>query len=236
MKKTDNDGKVYVNKNGDTVLRVSEVIGTLSKKQLVAWANKLGLQGISHKDELRRTANIGSLVHNVLEQFQNKDDIAIIDYDLYDVTSKKDKRETKNALRSFRKWYNKLEDKINVVFTEYVVVGEEVGGTIDCAIEGIKDPNKLIFIDYKTSSGVYLTMMLQLAGYVKIYEENYGSNTIEGIMVIQLDKKNGNRANAKFISRKKLDPYIYCFNCLLDTTIMMKTLQGSFGEDMETIH
>ena len=157
-----------------------------------------------------------------------------IDFDRFNIEDYGSKMEVRNALESFLKWYKKFtkHHTYNVKFTEFVVVGKHLGGTIDCGIDGWKDPNKVIFVDYKTSGDFYLTQFLQLAAYVMIYEEVYGPDTVEGVMVIRMDKK-GKKGEARFLPRKRLDDYITCFQCLYDVTMGVKFLNANFREDTE---
>lgn len=231
MKLTDNNRKNYINSRGETVRRVTSVIKTLSKDQLLYWANRIGLQGISYSKELTRTSNIGSFCHSVIEQYVRKDCIAAFDFMEFHIESQHDRREAMNALNSFEKWLKKFKNShtFHVKFTEKVVVGENLGGTIDCGIDGWKDPDKVILVDYKTSSGFYFTQFLQLSAYVMLYEEVYGENTVEGIMVVRLDKK-GKPGEARFIARKHLDEFILCFQCLYDVTIGVETLNRRFSD------
>jgi len=232
MGRTNNNLKAYVNKNGDRVPRVSEVIKTLAKDSLITWANFLGFKHIDYRKELERTRNIGSLCHDVLEGYFDKNRLADIDFDRFDITDHDSKLEVRRALESFIKWYKNFikTHTYNVKFTEFVVVGNTLGGTIDCGIDGWKDPDKVIFVDYKTSSDFYLTQFLQLAAYTMIYEEVYGENTVEGVMVVRLDKK-GKRGEARFLSRKYMNEYILCFQCLYDVTMGIKFLNTNFKED-----
>lgn len=235
MAHTDNNKKVYINSDGDRVMRVSEVIRMLSKDQLLFWANMLGFKGISYKNELERTTNIGSLVHDVIENYVNPNKLAIIDFDEYNVKDYGSKIEVRHAIESFFKWFRKVRKSYTVKNTEFVVVGKNLGGTIDCIIEGFKDPNKVIFVDYKTSPNFYLTQFLQLAAYVVIYEEVYGPDTVEGVMVIQLDKKLGNEARAKLLPRKKMNLFIELFINLFNVAWCTKALEKSYGDFLETI-
>lgn len=232
MGRTNNNLKAYINKDGYQVPRVTEVINTLAKDALITWANMLGFKHIDYKKENERVRNIGSLCHDVLEGYFDKQRLAEIDFDLFNVHDYDSKMEVRNALESFMKWYKKFtkDHTYNVKFTELVVVGSRLGGTIDCGIDGWKDPDKVIFVDYKTSGNFYLTHFLQLAAYVSIYEELYGPDTVEGVMVIRLDKK-GKKGEARFLSRKKMDEYILCFQCLYDVTMGIKYLNKSFRED-----
>lgn len=232
----DNHNKMYINADGERVLRVTEVIKILAKDQLVVWANMLGFKGIDYKKELERTANIGSLFHGIAEQYMDPKRLAIIDYEEYGVWGFQSRVEATNAIKSFFKWLDNLSVKYNVKFTEKVIIGKHLGGTIDCGIDGFKDPEKVIFVDYKTSPNFYLTQFLQLCGYVTIYEELYGENSVEGVMVITADKKKGKKARAMLITRDKLDPLISCFNCLYNTAIATRMLENTWydlGEGVE---
>lgn len=235
MSKTDNHAKVYINNKGERVMRITEVIKVLAKDQLLIWANMLGFKHIDYKKELSRTANIGSMAHGFIEDFNNPKLLAEIDYEKYGVYSYQDQLEAKHAIDSFYKWYKKNKAIYKVKFTERVVVGECVGGTIDTGVQGFRDPTKITLLDYKTSSGFYLTMFLQLAGYVEIYEEVYGKDTIDGVAVLLLDKKNGDMAKCRFIPREKLEPFISCFNCLLSVAQSTKMLEKMYWEYTEVV-
>lgn len=234
---TNNNYKYYVNKHGEHVMRVSDVIKILAKDQLLVWANMLGFKRIVYKDELNRTANIGSLCHEVIEKYFRKDTLATVDYDDWNISDYGDKLEVKWALQSFFTWFRKFTTthKYHVKFTERVVVGEHLGGTIDCGIDGWDDPSKVIFVDYKTSKTFYLTQFLQLAAYVMLYEEVEGEDTVEGIMVVRLSKDYDRKAEARYISRKNLNPFIICFQCMYDVACGTSMLQSNLTELTEKL-
>ena len=213
---TDNHGRVYINADGNRVMRVTEVIKRLSKDQIAYWANMLGFKGIRYSAELDRTANIGSLAHDVMERYIDPKRLAIVDYDYYNIISPNDIAEANRLIESFIKWYRGFRSKFKVVHTEYTVVGKYLGGTIDCIIEDWNDPSKVIFVDWK-SSGFYLTQFLQLAAYVMIYEELYGKDTVSGVMVVAGDKKSGKRAQAKLLHRKDMKLFFKMFQSLYET-------------------
>ena len=234
MSKTDNNRKYYINDDGVAVMRVTEVLKVLAKDQLVTWANMLGLKGIEYKKELDRTSRIGTMVHALIEDYMDPHTLAMMDYEAYGIEDDESKLEASNAIASFMAWYDKMKDRYKVKFTEKVVVGKVLGGTIDCGIEGFKDPNKVIFVDYKTSKDFFLSQFLQLAGYVIIYEEVNGPNTVEGVMVV-LANKNGKPGRAKMIRRENLDPLIICFKCLFSTANATKTLNSCWWNFTEVV-
>ena len=231
---TDNHGKVYVNKYGKRVMRITDVIKVLAKDQIAVWANMLGFKKISYKAELNRTANIGSMVHAVIEDFSDEHTITMIKgYENYDIYTYGDKKEVQNAIRSFFFWYEHNKELYKVIDTEVQLIGEEVGGTADTILQSPFNPDHVIIGDYKTSKGVYFSMYLQLGGYVKLYEELNGEDTVDGVVVFQLDKKNANRAKAKFINRENMQKYIDAFEALLHVAIITKSLEEELKDDME---
>ena len=235
MNHTNNHNKVYINADGKRVMRVTEVIRRLSKDQIAFWANMLGFKGISYKKELDRTANIGSLAHDVIEKFVDPKKLAIVDYDTYGITDPQDIIEANRCMESLIKWYKGVKSKFKVLHTEFTVVGETLGGTIDCIIEDWDHKDKVIFVDWK-SSGFYLTQFLQLAGYVMIYEEIYGEGSVGGVMVVAADKKKGHRAQAKLLRRKHLKLFMHMFKHLFETAYLEKTLESIYPDLLEDIY
>jgi len=234
--KTDNHNKVYINADGERVMRITEIIKVLAKDQLMVWANMLGFKGIDYKKELERTANIGTMFHGVVEQLTDPKQLAYIDYDAYDVYGFQSRVEATNALKSFFQWYDELSVKYRVKFREKQVVGKHYGGTIDCGIDGFEDPDKVIFVDYKTSPNFYLSQYLQLGGYVRVWEEVHPDVKVEGVMVILADKKHGEKAKALLIKREQLEMILICFDCLYNTAVMTRMLNQTWkdlGEEIE---
>lgn len=234
MNHTDNHNKAYINADGQKVMRVSEVIKRLSKSQIAAWANRLGLKGIAYNDELNRTANIGSLAHDVIEHYITPKKLAMVDYESYGITARQDIIEANRMIRSLLKWYKKFQHPFKVLHTEFVVIGKTLGGTIDCVIEDWSDPSKVIFVDWK-SSGFYLTQFLQLCGYVLIYEELYGEGSVGGVMVVAADKKHGDRAKAKLLRRRDMKLCLKMFRSLFETAYYEDILERHFYQLLENL-
>lgn len=231
---TDNHGKVYINAHGKPVMRISEVIRTLGKDQLVVWANILGFKKIRYKDELDRTANIGTMVHGILEDLADETTVTELDrFGEFGIYSYSDRLEAMNAVNSFLLWQKKNEDLYKVVATEVVMVGEEVGGTTDVILQSPWHKDRVIIGDYKTAKAVYLSMYLQAAGYIKLYEELNGAKTCDGAVIFQLDKHYGTRAKPKFIKRKAMQKYIDAFEALLVVAKSVKKLEHDLNDDEE---
>ena len=231
---TDNHGKVYINAHGKPVMRISEVIRTLGKDQLAVWANILGFKKIRYKDELDRTANIGTMVHGILEDLADETTVTELDrFGEFGIYSYSDRLEAMNAVNSFLLWQKKNEDLYKVVATEVVMVGEEVGGTTDVILQSPWHKDRVIIGDYKTAKAVYLSMYLQAAGYIKLYEELNGAKTCDGAVIFQLDKHHGTRAKPKFIKRKAMQKYIDAFDALLVVAKSVKKLEHDLNDDEE---
>nr|DAQ98948.1 MAG TPA: exonuclease [Caudoviricetes sp.] len=215
-------------------MRISEVIRTLGKDQLVVWANILGFKKIRYKDELDRTANIGTMVHGILEDLADETTVTELDrFGEFGIYSYSDRLEAMNAVNSFLLWQKKNEDLYKVVATEVVMVGEEVGGTTDVILQSPWHKDRVIIGDYKTAKAVYLSMYLQAAGYIKLYEELNGAKTCDGAVIFQLDKHYGTRAKPKFIKRKAMQKYIDAFEALLVVAKSVKKLEHDLNDDEE---
>lgn len=237
MLSTNNHGKIYINKDGKRVLRISEVIKILGKDQLIIWANMLGFKKIYYKAELERTANIGTMVHAVLEDFTDEStltDLSQFDPIEFNIYQASDKLEVSNALQSFFLWYRKNSKLFKVVDTEVEMVGERFGGTTDIILQSPLHKDRVIIGDYKTAKSVYLSMYLQAGGYIALYEELHGKNTCDGAVIFQLDKRNGRPANPKFINRKDMQKYIDTFFALVQVATLTKELEDSMPFDMIT--
>lgn len=236
MGKTDNNNKTYVNSDGVEVPRVSSIIKILAKDALIVWANMLGFKKVSYKSEIEKAAKIGTLVHYILEVF-NKNGIGYIDNDIFrefgmDYSSIIEKKSTINALNSFFDWYEEHRNIYKPISYETTIVGSRYGGTIDVILQGINDEDKVIIGDYKTNSSVYFSMYLQLAAYVQLYEEVHGKNTVEGVAIFSLDKKNGKRAVMNYMPRDYINEYIEAFNQLLLTAKKTSKLNAEYKDQI----
>ena len=229
----DNNHNVYINAEGHEVLRVSQVIRCLAKEQIALWANMLGWKRIGYREELDRTARIGTFAHAMIESYYSDHELCFYDFEQYGVYGFSNQQEAYNAAESFFKWLRINERLYKVIDTEVTIVGKQLGGTIDCIVEHPYQDG-IILVDYKTSSRIQFTHFLQLAGYVMIYEELHDDTPVRGVAVMRLDKKYGNKAEAKFIRRGKLQPYIECFKSLLTVAILSKELEQEMKFDIKS--
>ena len=139
------------------------MLGVLAKPALVAWANRLGLQGIDSTKYVDELADAGTCAHYLIECH-----LGSIEPDL---TSFSDEQigMARNSLSKFYEW--EAQNKPEVVASELGLVSEKrrFGGTIDL-IARIR--NRLEIVDFKTSKGLYPEHVYQLAAYTELAAEN----------------------------------------------------------------
>ena len=69
-----------------------------------------------------------------------------------------------------------------------------------------------------------------------IYEEVYGKDTVSGVMVVRLDKKYGNRAEAKLLRSDSMKLLKLMFKSLFEVAWSQKMLNDNYREMLETIY
>ena len=60
---------IYKLANGKRVPGVTTVLGVINKPALVKWANNLGLQGIDSTTYVDETAKVGTLAHEMIQEY-----------------------------------------------------------------------------------------------------------------------------------------------------------------------
>ena len=156
----------YKLKDGTRVSGVTTIHGQnlgWNKEPLMFWANKVGQEGKSHRDVAGKEADAGTCGHALIDAHIKKKKI---DTSIYP-TEILAKGET--CFLNFLEWEKMVNLRIHA--TEINLVSEvyKFGGTPDC-IGYVTD--NLALIDWKTGSGVYEDMLLQLAAYKVLWEEN----------------------------------------------------------------
>lgn len=171
----------YRNKAGDPVPGTTTICG-LAKDSggLIQWAYK---QGREHErlasqgkpaprhlyDVVDEAANIGTLAHECCEA-------DILGKPMPEIPE--DKREqVMQAFGQYLSWKN--QTRLKIVASEVPLVSEvhQFGGTLDfvCEIDG-----QLCLGDFKTSGAVYPEMLIQLAAYRELWNENNPDRLITG--------------------------------------------------------
>jgi hypothetical protein len=169
----------YKNRNGITVPGVTTVIGQLNKPQLVAWANRLGLQGINSNKYRDEMAEIGTLAHSMILAQLGGDAVDFNDF------TPEQMSKARNCMRSYDAWD---EGKLVMpIVVEKPMVSEhfQYGGTPDFYgwIDG-----KITLADYKTGS-IYKEAYIQACAYYYLLVEN-GYAPAEQILILGIPRTN----------------------------------------------
>lgn len=178
----------------------------------------------------------GQFVHNLIEHYtkNNVIDISVADVDkmfegnpLYNES----KETVYTCFSQFISWYDSLEE-FELISNEesYISDKYEFGGTIDmiCKIDG-----KVTILDLKTSSALDSKMLLQLAAYVILYEENTGID-VDQVAVLRLDKENVDLCEYFVIEREDIQPFTEYFINLLDHMHILEGIGSRFHEMLGT--
>lgn len=143
---------------------VTTITGLRAKPFLVAWANKLGLQGTDSTKYVDEKAEMGSLAHLMILKHLSKEPLDTSEYSQFVI----DKAE--NSFLKFLDWQGK--HTLEPIFLEREMVSEQekFGGCVDYygKVDGV-----LELLDFKTSKSIFPEMNYQLAGYEILLEEQF---------------------------------------------------------------
>jgi len=153
----------YTLKDGTIVPGVTTILSVLNKPALVKWANNLGLQGIDSSKYVDEKAAIGTLTHQMIADYLQRKETDTSEY------SKVQIDQAENAVLSFLEW--EKTHHIELVLIEEPMVSElyKFGGTIDCLGQM---NGSLCLLDFKTSSGIFPEMMIQVVAYRQLLIEH----------------------------------------------------------------
>ena len=167
--------------NNKPVPRVTSILSAmLNKDYLLRWANSLGWKRKSHEKERDLAAEIGTYVHNAIEQYM----VNGIELDIESIPTQY-RFKVLNGYNSFKLWWSKItsSNNIEIVACEKELVCPWYGGTCDFII---KINGRYFLGDFKTSNNVSYEYFLQLAAYRNILRlENI---ELSGCIILQVDK------------------------------------------------
>lgn len=202
----------YFNEKGVQVPSATTVLKLINKPSLQKWANIMGFKRQNTDIILERSADIGTVVHALIEKFMMKREYE------YKETKYHDKELIASYLDNFLSWYKKNE--VTPIDMEIHMTHELYGGTVD--FYGDVNGKKTI-LDFKTSKAFYETMYLQLGAYVQMLEAK--GNEVEQVAILRV---NQDKHAIKFKTREEIQPYIDCFNVLVDLFYQWSELSGDF--------
>lgn len=164
----------YFLKDGTRVPSVTTIGGRFKDSgQLLFWAFNQGKEGkASLYEESGKAADVGTLAHAMVEariRGMSELQTTVSDPALID--------KARQAFAMYEEWAKQYE--VEIIHTEIDMVSEEYkyGGTPD-AIGIVRD--RLCLLDWKTSNGVYVDHLVQVAAYGNLWNENHPLAQITG--------------------------------------------------------
>lgn len=174
------DVRYYLHENGQWYPSSTTVLDAYPKNAaFYEWLKKHG----ENADEIRDAAgDRGSIVHNLTERYDNGEVVDLMDTD----GSIKYKQVEWSMFERYVEFCERFQPTI--VENELHLVSSQLGygGTLDRIIT-LNGKNYLI--DIKTSNALYNHYWLQMASYVKLYNEYKPEVQIDGTAVLWLNAK-----------------------------------------------
>ena len=216
MAKYTDTHKIYYNSKGEEIPSATTILKLISKPALVKWANYLGFRRINVDDELFKSSEYGTMIHEFANCIlQNK----IIIYIEDDYPRQK-------VLRSLSPLVHWITDNdIEPIHLEKEFISDEFnfGGTLD--FYG-KVNGKYEITDFKTSKQIRLSMFIQLALYIILLEEH--GNKVDQCRIILLNDKN---RDSKVLIRSDMEDYVIMAKNLITTYNIYYNLNEKYGWD-----
>ena len=181
--------------NGEVCPGVTTIVQELgwNKNMLVAWANKLGLNGQESRKYVDDKASIGTLAHAFVLKDLGGEIPDTKDYTANQILL------AQNCLKSYNGW--KQGKKIEPMIVEKMLVSESLGcgGTPD--FYG-KVNDVLMLVDYKTGKGgCYPEYIVQVSAYAFMLEEI--GNKVDEIRVLNIPRSNDESFSEKIITKEE---------------------------------
>lgn len=170
---------VYRTTDGKRVPGVTTVLGILNKPALVKWANNLGLQGIDSSAYVDETARVGTLAHEMIQEYLGGPSWDREGWDAGQVDL------AENAVLSFFEWERQTGHRMETRHIELPLVSEanRYGGTIDWYGE---IGGKFWLVDIKTSKGLWPEHVFQVAAYWMLLQEN--GLPVDGVRLLRVGR------------------------------------------------
>lgn len=224
--------------NGTRVPSVTTILGMYGEKEgLLAWANKLGLDGKSHREERDQAGGVGTIVHEMVEAHiqDRKPKQFAIDELACGGDEERYAAMFKSAGQSFLAYLAWREmARVDVVCTECSLVSEDFmfGGTPDAIAE---TPLGLALLDWKSSSRLHHTYVAQVAAYCHLWRKGaplsgdvparFGE-TIATAHLLRFDKTHGTFTHAH-LNRNVIVKGWKLFDALRQAYVMDHELKGA---------
>ncbi len=165
----ENNTKFRLYKGETFVPRVTVLLDTIKEDYLLQWANSLGWKRMSYSKTLQEYANIGTEVHNEIENFIKFGELGM-----------------SPGFMSFKEWWDKL-NQLNVITdvqSEVSMACHYFAGTTDLFFNA---NGKNCLVDFKTSKHISYKYIMQLAAYTYMMQTSTG-RSIDYCIIFQVNK------------------------------------------------
>ena len=181
----------YFLADGTRVPGVTTITGRFKESgALLHWAFQQGQSGAARLYEKRDEAAIaGNFAHDMVEASIHGQEIPQPPPDMAPNIAKA----AMNGFMAYKTWAS--QTKLQIIATETPLVSERYryGGTPDAI--GLMTSARVL-CDWKTSNGVYLDFLIQIAAYKELWEENFPDQPINGgFHLLRFAKENGDFAH-----------------------------------------
>lgn len=182
---------VYRLADGTRVPGVTTILGILAKPALIAWANRMGLQGIDTTKYVAAAADAGKACHAMIEAHLKGEAFDASGYDPATVDI------AENGYLKYLEWEG--QHKLEGIRSEMALVSEarRYGGCVDlyCLLDGIPT-----LVDFKTNqTGIFDEMRHQVAGGYRLLLEENGL-PVKQVLIIRVGKTDKPDMETQFVS------------------------------------
>lgn len=157
--------------DGERLPSVTTVIGRFKDSgALIKWAYERGKAGEELYASRDEAADIGTLVHHMVEADIQKTPRPAIPSEWADRIF--------SAYGAWKAWWD--NSHIKILSTEETMISRDYrfGGTPDAV--GKNAAGEIVLLDWKTSNGIYEDYLIQLAAYAWLWNENHPDLQING--------------------------------------------------------
>jgi hypothetical protein len=178
----------YKNKDGKRVPGCTTIVGRFKDSGgLIQWAYKCGLDGLDINKVRDDAADAGSLAHDMIDAHLHKG-IAPSAIGLVGTNAE-------HAFLGYLEWAEQTNLKVEASEISLVSERHQFGGTFDAVVSA----GKLVLLDYKTSSGIYTDMLIQVAGgYSLLWAEHYPDKPLQGMDLLRISKPQDEHSPVSF--------------------------------------
>lgn len=182
----------YRNAQGKRVPGVTTIIGRFKESGgLIQWAYQCGLDGLDINKVRDDAADAGTACHDMIDRHLHQSDCPV-------TWPKAIAAKAEHAFLAYLEWAE--QSKLQLVASEHSLVSEkhQFGGTFDAVLTN----GQLRLLDYKTSAGIYVDMVIQVAGgYSLLWQEHHPDQPLQGMDLLRVSKPKTNDDPVSFEHR-----------------------------------